>query len=530
MSLPVVHDIIKKYPNIHILAAQPTNQSQVKAMQVMQDCRTRHNTVDGVFRLDDNLGIGALRAIGAAGLPNKIKVVGAGCFGVGYDAIAKGEAYYGSVRLPGVRDTQDVGDSYKTGEMGMTSRERVRAILNHKGADKIPVDCGGMHSSGISAMAYNALKRHLGIAAGKTKIYDVIQQLAMPEQWLLDRFSVDTIDLARSFGTAPEDWRDWTLPDGSPGAFPAWINLKRQEKAWVCLNDEGEVVASMPEGMFYFSQTVYPFYRKEEVEFSDLSEQLKRVSWLTLADPLWKDADKKDFYRSIGAKAKRLYEETDYSIVANYGSLVFEPGQWLYRNDEFFVKMLTEPKEVTALFEKLTELHLQRLGPFLEQVAPYADVLVMGDDLGMQSGPLISPQTYRSLVYPWHKKIFEFVKKNSPLKTFLHSCGSFVEIIPHLIEAGLDVLNPVQTSASGMEAGKLKQEFGKDLVFWGGGIDTQHILPSEDTTRVREEVRKNCQLLMKDGGFVFNQIHNVLPGTPPENVVTMFDEANAIRY
>ncbi len=412
----------------------------------------------------------------------------------------------------------------------MTGRERVKAILNHKEADKIPVDCGAMHSSGISAITYNALKKHLGISTGDTRVYDVIQQLVIPEQWFLDRFSIDTVDLARVFSSDLSEWRDWNLPDGTAGKFPAWIDLEKRENDWVCLNSNGEDVALMAEGAFYFNQTQHPLYGRRLESFDDLPKYMDRVSWLALQDPLWKNSFKNDFFPSIGQAAKKLYEETDYSIVANYGSLVFETGQWLYRNDEFFVKMLTEPKEIMGVFERLTEIHLEKLDPFLQQVAPYADVLVMGDDLGMQTGPLISPELYREMVFPWHKEIFGFVKKKSGLKTFLHSCGSFVDIIPHLIDAGLDILNPVQTQTAGMDAEKLKAEFGKDLVFWGGGIDTQHVLASGDEDSVRKEVRRNCEVFMKDGGFVFNQIHNILPGIPPQNIVAMFEEVNSIRY
>jgi uroporphyrinogen decarboxylase len=171
----------------------------------------------------------------------------------------------------------------------MTSRERVKAILNHKEADKIPVDCGAMHSSGISAMAYNDLKKHLGINTGDSRIYDVIQQLVIPEQWFLDKFSIDTIDLARVFSTDRSDWRDWDLPDSSAGLFPAWIHLEKRGNDWVCLNRDGEEVALMTEGAFYFNQTQHPLYGRRVESFDDLAKHMDRVSWLALHDPLWKN-------------------------------------------------------------------------------------------------------------------------------------------------------------------------------------------------------------------------------------------------
>jgi uroporphyrinogen decarboxylase len=412
----------------------------------------------------------------------------------------------------------------------MNKRERIRAALNHKEPDKIPIDFAGMHSSGMSGMTYNKLKKYLGINTGSTRIYDVNQQLVIPEQWYLDRFQVDTMDLARFFSFDDDDWIEWNLPDGSPAKFPAWIRLKQKKDSWVILNDRNEIIAKMVNGAFYFTQEIYPYYGQMRNNFDDLKDVIKNISWMGLPDPLWKNAVNVNFFKSLEMATKKLYEETDYCLIANYSSLFFEPGQWLYRNDEFLMKMLLEPKEVTKLFEKLAEFHLNNLNPFLKSVDGYADILIMSDDLGMQTGPLISPKLYRELIFPWHKMIFEYVHKNSNLKTFLHSCGSVYSIIPDLIEAGLDILNPVQIKCNDMNPSRLKKQFGKDIVFWGGGIDTQNVLSFSDTKGVKESVRKNCEIFMKDGGFVFTPIHNMLPGIPPENIVVMYYEVNSMQY
>jgi len=315
-----------------------------------------------------------------------------------------------------------------------------------------------------------------------------------------------------------------------PAKLPGWMTFEQRGNDWFVLNGLGEVLARMPEGAFYFDQEIYPYYGQDKESFEDLKESLAKISWTEFKDQMWKSSDRPDFYESVGRAVRKLYAETDYSIIVNYSSLFFEPGQWLYRNDEFFMKLLTEPAEITALFEQLLEMHLQRLKPYLEQVDGYADVIIFSDDLGMQSGPLISSDLYAKMIKPYHQKVFRFVKEHSSLKTFLHSCGSIVDIIPHLIDAGLDILNPVQIQTKDMEAHKLKARFGKDLVFWGGGIDTQHTLGSSSAAQVRDEVRRNAEIFMKDGGFVFTAIHNMLPGIPPENIVAMYDEVNALRY
>ena len=410
----------------------------------------------------------------------------------------------------------------------MTSRERMRAVLNHKEADKIAIDCGGMHSSGVSAMLYNNLKSHLGIKDGATRIYDVSQQLALPEQWYLDRFQVDVADLSRVFSFNDEDWVDWTLPDGSAAKFPAWLNLEQSGKDWVVKNNGGDVLATMVDGAFYFDQNIYPYFQQTKDNFDDLQENLDKISWFAMPDPMFKNADRPDFYETVGQAAKKLYEETDYLITANYSNIVFEPGQWLYRNDEFFMKMFAEPDEVRMLFDKMLERHYVNLEKYLKAVDGYADVIIFSDDLGMQNAPLISPDMYKDLIFPYHKAVFDFVHKNSNLKTFMHSCGSIKPIIPSLIEAGLDILNPVQHQCDNMDPQQLKDEFGKDLVFWGGGVETQNLLAFGDEQAVRDEVKKNCEIFMKDGGFVFTPIHNMLPGIPPENIVAMYEVVNSI--
>lgn len=406
----------------------------------------------------------------------------------------------------------------------------MRALLNHKEADKIAVDFGGMHSSGMSGMTYNALKSHLGIQGGETKIYDVNQQLVLPEQWYIDKFQIDTRDIAYNFSFKDEDWADWKLPDGTSVKVPSWMDFQKSDDGWVIKDKAGDIMAKMMDSAFYFDQEIYPYLGKVKSDFDDIEEAIKKISWMSLGDPLWKNANEPGFYNLVGETVKEIYKKTDYSIIANYSSIVFEPGQWLYRNDEFFMKMLLDPKEVTALFEKLVERHIDKLSKLLPQIDGFADVIIFSDDLGMQSGPMISPDMYKELIFPWHKKIFDYVHDNSGLKTFLHSCGSIYHIIPHLIDAGLDILNPVQTQCTDMEADKLKVEYGKDLVFWGGGIDTQNALPFSDVKMVRDMVKRNCEILMKDGGFVFTPIHNMLPGIPAENIIGMYDEVNSIRY
>ena len=412
----------------------------------------------------------------------------------------------------------------------MTSRERVLNALNHREADKIPVDCGSMRSTGIMGIAYNRLKKQLGIEGGSTRIYDSVQQLAVPEKWYLEKFVIDVVDLARAFADDPEDWQHWTLPDGSPAMMPAWLKFEKSDSGWVCVNEDDEPLAEMPESSYYFDQKIWPLYGVHKESFEDLPVYMNKVVWNHMTDPLWKNSGRPDFYKVLREKAKQLYENTDYAIMLGFGGNLFEWGQFLYRTDEFLVNLIRHRTEMEKMLDKLTEIHLSNLTPVLDAVSPYVQIIQMGDDLGMQSGPMLSPELYRELFLPRHKKIYQTVKEKTDMFVFLHSCGAIADLIPYLIEAGVDIINPVQISCKGMEPERLKRDFGKDIVFWGGGIDTQHVLPEKPVEKVREDTHRNTELFMKDGGFVFSQVHNIQAGVPPENIIAMYEEVNQIRY
>lgn len=412
----------------------------------------------------------------------------------------------------------------------MTSRERVMMALEHKEPDKLPIDCGGMQSTGIMGIAYNNLKKYLGMPEGETKMYDPVQQLAIPEQWYLDNFQIDVVDLSRAYANNPDDWFDWTLPDGSTAKMPAWLHFEHRDDEWICIDEDGDITARMPKGTDYFTQMIYPLRGIRRDNFDDLVKQMGKSMWAHMSGPLWKNADKPEFWSTLRQTAKKMYEESDYAIMLGFGGNLFEWGQFLYRTDEFLMNLMTNRREMEKMLDTLTEIHLEKLDRTLEAISGYVQIIQMGDDLGTQGGPMIDPKLYHELFFPRHKKIYQRVKDKSDIRVFLHSCGGIYEFIPDLIEAGVDVLNPVQIGAKGMDPKVLKNEFGNDLVFWGGGVDTQHVLSLATPDEVRRDVRKNCEVFMKNGGFIFCQVHNIVAGVSPENVVAMYEEANNIRY
>jgi uroporphyrinogen decarboxylase len=205
------------------------------------------------------------------------------------------------------------------------------------------------------------------------------------------------------------------------------------------------------------------------------------------------------------------------------GCNLFEWGTFLRRLDNFLMDLLTDPEKVEALLDALMERHMATLSKVCEYLGDVVDVIRFGDDLGMDMGPFMQPETYRALFKPRHAKLCAFTHAHSSMHTFLHSCGSIADLIPDLIEAGFEILNPVQTSSRGMEPERLKREFGSEVVFWGGGIDTRRVLNSGSPDLVRKEVLTRMEVFSRGGGFVMNTVHNILPDVPPENVVALFD-------
>lgn len=406
----------------------------------------------------------------------------------------------------------------------MTHRERVLAAINHKEPDRAPIDHGSMRSTGIMAIAYNRLKTHLGIDA-PVKVYDMIQQLAQPDPWYLDRFRVDVIDFGQGFD-ALEKWQPWTLPDGSSALAPAWFRSERQNGDLLVRDESGIVIGKMPKGSLYIDQCYWPLSGPDGLEnYEPLAEKMRGVIWAALPSPPHDEPLTDARLDEIAAVARRLYETTDYAISLAVGCNLFEWSQFLFGMENFYLYLAGEKKKLAKFLDRLVEHHLQFLGRLLPKVRGYVQVLVVGDDLGMQTGPQLSPDAYRELFLPRHKKIYNYARDLSGAHIFMHNCGGVYQLIPSLIEAGVEILNPVQTSARNMEPERLKREFGRDLTFWGGGCDTQGVLARGTPDEVREDVRRRLDVFMPGGGYVWNQVHNVMADVPPENVVAMLDAA-----
>ena len=406
----------------------------------------------------------------------------------------------------------------------MKPRERIIESINYREPDKVALDFNGHRSSGIAVQTYKKLRDYLGLEPSPLYVYDVIQQLAVVEDDVLDLFGVDVYQLGCDYYKKDDYWKDWLLEDGTCCMIPAFVDIEETDEGNIIRGDNDQVISIQKKGSLYFEQTYFPYAGIEESKLPDISYSLDQVMWSKIGSPPAPAGFDKEGLKEWEQAAKRLRGSTDRAIYGGFGGKLFEISQFLFRIDNFYIELASNPKKIHNFLDKLVEFHLSNLEKFLSAVGSHIDIIGFGDDLGMQTGPQISPKAYKEFFKPRHSILWNRAKEIYPhLKVSLHCCGSIYSLLPDLIEAGLDIINPVQTSAKDMGLKGLKKEFGKDMVFWGGGCDTRYILPYASTKEVKEHVKKNISIMQPGGGFVFQQVHNILANVPPENISAMFE-------
>jgi uroporphyrinogen decarboxylase len=278
----------------------------------------------------------------------------------------------------------------------------------------------------------------------------------------------------------------------------------------------------MPDGALYFEQTDYPFAEREP-DHGEIAAILADCIDTPHACPPGPLVEGPGGDSAYAEGARRLRTRTDRAIIGLFGGNLLETSEMLYRNDNFLAMLAGDPERAEDLLERIVQLHLSNLEKMLRAVGPYIDIVLFGDDLGMQTGPQMSPAMYRKFFKPRHARMWARAKELADVKVMLHCCGGVRELLPDLIEAGLDAINPVQISCRGMDASGLKRDFGGKIVFWGGGCDTREVLARGTPEDVRKHVREQVRVMRPGGGFVFQQVHNILADIPPQNIVAMFD-------
>lgn len=402
----------------------------------------------------------------------------------------------------------------------MISRDRIKAAFNFEETDKVPVDFGGHRSSGIAVQAYKRLREYLGLKPSKLFVYDVVQQLAVIEDDVLDIIGSDVVMLGYEFYKEADYWKEWQLHDGTEVKIPKNIDIIK--------NSEGDYIIKSPKGIpsciqkrnsLYFEQTLFPCLDSNDDSFDNIEEQLNEIMWFHVQCP----PDPNSF-EVKGHYAKKLRSSTERAIYGIFGGGLMEPSQFSFRIDNLLLELAINPDKCNKFYDLLMDIHLRNLNEYLDYVGPYIDIIGFGDDLGMQTGAQISPAMFDTFFKHRYKKMWDLVKEKCPhLKICLHSCGSIYSLLPYLIEAGLDSFNPVQISCRNMEPVRLKKEFKDKILFWGGGCDTGSILSQATPYVIDKHVKDNIEIFSKNGGFIFQQVHNILADVPPQNIMAMFD-------
>lgn len=396
----------------------------------------------------------------------------------------------------------------------MNHRQRALAALRHQEPDRVPIDFGGTVDSTISALAYQPLRRALDLSDSLTRVQDVVQYTAVIEDDVRQVLDIDTLPVLDQ----PLQWRTGTLVDGSPACFPARFQPHRQEDgSQVVLNASGTLVLKMPAGGYYFDSLHCPLAGATSTQDIDACmsqiEAYDRPAHLDMT------------YEELAQKARSLRNSSDRLLVGYFGGHIFQAAQSLRGWDTFLMDLLSNRSFAEALLDQLAEANIQRFERYAETVAQHVDIVHFEDDLGMQDRPLLRPSLYRQVVKPYHEKLFRFAKSRCDALLLLHTDGAVAPFIPDFIDMGIDALNPVQVSAAGMDPKHLKQEFGRDIAFWGGACDSQTILPYATSQQVSDEAKRRLDELAAGGGYVFSPIHNVQAEVPPQNVVALFKAA-----
>jgi hypothetical protein len=405
----------------------------------------------------------------------------------------------------------------------MTPRERVLTAVNHGVPDRVPIDLGAMKASGIAVSAYDRLKRRLGIST-RTKVLDPRFMIAVVEDEVLKRLHVDVVplDLSIILGMVRPDnqWIPRRLFDGTDVLFPPETMIADDaEGNWVLLNSDGSPSSfRMPRDGYYF----------DDISFNK-GGRIDPKKFRPVSDI------RDEHLRMLAEYGRSLYRNTDYAILGwGFGvcflglSLITDRSSNVTQGltDEWMVMLMTEKETCHEMMDRSVEATIRCLNLVNQAVGDYCFAWgIAADDSGTQRGEFIRPQLWSEMIKPHYAKLCDWIHAHTSWKVFFHSCGSVAELLPHFVDVGIDILNPVQTSSANMDPARLKADFGERLVFWGGGCDTQRVLGNAAPDEVRQHVKRRMEVFAPGGGYVFNQIHNIQANVPAENIIAMFDAA-----
>ncbi len=417
----------------------------------------------------------------------------------------------------------------------MNSRERIKIALEHKETDRVPLDLGGSPLTGMHVSSVYLLRKALGLKEEPIKVVEPYQMLGEIKPDMINRLGLDVIPLyglINMFGYKNENWKEWELSDGTPLLVPEKFFTDKDSDGNLYSYPKGDSsvapCAKMPSGGYYFDAIT----RQEKIDINNLKLEDNIEEFGLISD------EELDYYKK---QADFLHNNTDKAIllpfgVASFGDIALVPGLQLkhpkgIRDVElWYMASLMRPDFLKQIYEHQCNIALENLNRLYSSITNKISVIFLsGTDFGSQNGPFIDPKQYTSLYKPFHKKINDWVHKYTKWKTFIHSCGSVKAFYQDFHESGFDIFNPVQCSAADMDPQILKKEFGNKATFWGAGIDTQKTLPFGSPAEIDNQVKERMKIFRKDGGFVFNSIHNIQAKIPVENLTALFEAIEKYR-
>ncbi len=415
----------------------------------------------------------------------------------------------------------------------MNSKERIGKILSHQNADTVAVDFGSTTVTGIHALVVEKLRKHYGLAPEPVKIIEAFQMLGEVDDELKEIMGCDAVGVSGErdmFGIKQDNWKETQTPWGQTVLVPGDYNvIKKGNDMYIF--PEGDMSAEpsgcMPESGYFWNA----IERQEEIDDDNLNveDNLEEFTEIT-------DEQLKYWIKSINEAAS-----TGRAVVANFGgtalgdialvpAINLKKPKGIRSVAEWYMSTIIRQDYIMEIFDRQSDIAIRNLDKLNKVVGDKVDVAyICGTDFGTQESLFCSPESFNTLYKPYYQKINNWIHQNTGWKTFKHSCGAVEPLIESLIESGFDILNPVQLNAKGMDSRELKRKYGDRITFWGGGIDTQKVLPFGTPDEVRKQVREQCEILGRDGGFVFNTVHNIQANVPIENVVAMIDTLNEIR-
>ncbi len=413
----------------------------------------------------------------------------------------------------------------------MFSRERFQACMDHREPDRPPIDLGATSRSGIAAVAYNCLKEHVGLFPGPTRVFDTARQLAIVDEDVVRRFGIDLVDVGRCLDFENQEWYDSSLSDGSPCQFPGAFRPETLSDGSRAIRSfGGSIIAQMPPHGFRYEQTFFPYengFPKNIFSLkADLPMALDLVMDCALPRVPWHGSDAAGFWNLLHTLATHFRNDSGRVLVLPWDCSLAAEGKRLRRAERFEADLIADPKGSDMLLDALLNRHVAALEKVCQSVGNLVDVVQLTDTVLCGHDAATSVKLYRQFLKSRHKKMISTIKQNSMMKVGIRLDGLSHHLIPELIDVGFDLIHPGRWAPQPMDFLKIKKEFGKDIVFWGGGCDPENLADAPTPDAVRAHVLDRLEALAPGGGFIMAVNDHILPETPPENIVAMFEAIN----